>query len=290
MIRLTVVLIAVIAVGCMSTIRRAPIERIVFASTRGGNTDIYLANVDGTGLERLTHDAAADRNPRCSRDRRHVVFVRGDGTERAIYRLDLATRTEHRLTPVGTFDYTPAWSPDGERVYFTRGGSGGQSDRIAEMRRDGTDIRFHTDGAFHDVLPAPSGDDRSLVYHSYRYERGNTELHMIERGGTAAPIRLTDSPTFDYEATFAGENRVLFSSNREGGYYRLYEVSLTDLSVRRFADTGADSWGARYSPRSGVLFYTGTGSTWRLMRSAATGGLATPILDDGFSNSGADWC
>lgn len=135
-----VVAAVVFATGCLASVRREPVERIVFASTRRGNTDIYLANADGTGLRRLTTDTAADRQPRCSRDRRHVVFVRGDGPGRAIYRIDLADGSEHRLTPAGVYDYTPTWAPGGDRIYFTRGGSGGVSDRLAEMRKDGAKL------------------------------------------------------------------------------------------------------------------------------------------------------
>lgn len=130
-----VVAAVVFATGCLASVRREPVERIVFASTRRGNTDIYLANADGTGLRRLTTDTAADRQPRCSRDRRHVVFVRGDGPGRAIYRIDLADGSEHRLTPAGVYDYTPTWAPGGDRIYFTRGGSGGVSDRLRRCGR-----------------------------------------------------------------------------------------------------------------------------------------------------------
>ena len=38
-------------------------SRIVFVSTREGNTDLYMVNIDGTGLIRLTDHPAVDGSP-----------------------------------------------------------------------------------------------------------------------------------------------------------------------------------------------------------------------------------
>jgi TolB protein len=264
-----------------------PTPGIVYSSTRDGNVDLYLLPPGGPEPLRLTDDPAPDQFPRCSADGRSVAFVRGEGAAAEIYRLDLADGTLRRLTSDATRDATPAWSADGARIYFTR--RSGDRDRLAVIGRDGGEPRFLTDGAAHDVMPAVSPDGGRLVHHTYRYQ-GGTELQLLDLvEGTSR--RLTDRPGNDYEATFAGDAHVVFSSNLDAAHYRLFVLSLADSEARLLADTGADAWGARYSPATGeVLFYTGARDAWRLMKVPLAGGAPVPVIADGHSNSGADWC
>src|SRR5262245_3844447 len=48
--------------------------RIVFVSARDGNSEIYTVGVDGTGLTRLTTNAAVDEFPTWSPDGLHIAF------------------------------------------------------------------------------------------------------------------------------------------------------------------------------------------------------------------------
>ncbi|HWI16779.1 MAG TPA: hypothetical protein VNT81_03495 [Vicinamibacterales bacterium] len=272
-----------------TAVRQPPApERLVFSSERDGNQDIYLANLDGSGLRRLTSHPAPDLIPRCSPDGRHVVFLRGGFTENGeIYRLDLVTGEERRLTDNAVRDSTPQWSADGRRIFFTR--RVGQYDRIAVMNADGTGLSDLTSAAWHDTMPGVSPDGRTLVHHTYRYGR-ETELHLLDVV-SGVSSRLTAAAGYDYEASFAGRDRVVFSSNRAGGHYRLYTTSLADGSVSLLADVGVDAWGSRYSSHShAVAFSAGREGAWRLMTVDVNGGVVRPLIPDGFSNSSPDWC
>jgi Tol biopolymer transport system component len=260
---------------------------IVFSSDRTGGGDIYIAREDGSRQRQLTRDPSPERFPRCSPDGRFVVFVRGDGASAELIRLDLRTGDELGLTRNNVREATPEWSPDGRRIYFTR--TDGAHDRIAVMESDGAEVRFLTDGGAHDVMPALSPDGRLLVHHSYRYGR-DTELQLFDLAA-ARGRRLTEAAGSDYEASFADSATVLFSSNRAGGHFRLYRLSLTDGSARLLADVGADAWGARYSAATGaILFYSGRPGAWRLMRTTLDGQVPVSVIADGMSNSGGDWC
>lgn len=273
--------------GC-APVRETPHgEAVVFSSERGGNVDIYMAATDGTAIRRLTSDPAPDHFARCSRDGRQVAFVRGEGKASQIWVVNLSTGEERRLTEDNARDSTPAWSPDSRSIYFTRRTD--RIDRLAAINLDGGGVRFLTDGAAHDTMPDVSPDGRSLVHHTYRYGK-ESELQLLDLK-TGLSRRLTETPGFDYEVAFAGDGRLVFSSDREGGHYRLYTLSLADRQVQPLADTGRDIWGGRSSRRSGsILFYTGAPKSWRLMRVDRGGGPPTPLIDDGYSNAGADWC
>lgn len=94
--------------------------RIAFVSDRDGTTAIYVANADGTGLERLTEGEA----PAWSWDGRRIAFHRGEGPSgpAGIYVMD-ADGSDVRWLREG---WHPAWSPDDSRIAFNTGvGEGG---------------------------------------------------------------------------------------------------------------------------------------------------------------------
>lgn len=63
--------------------------RIAFVSQSDGNQEIYIANVDGSGLRRITRNAANDDRPAFMPDGSGLLFVSDRGGTRAIYKVDL---------------------------------------------------------------------------------------------------------------------------------------------------------------------------------------------------------
>ena len=64
-------------------------NRIVFASNRAGNSDIYIVSVDGTGLQRLVGNAAEDGDPSWSPDGSRIVFYSDRDGQRDIYKMNV---------------------------------------------------------------------------------------------------------------------------------------------------------------------------------------------------------
>ena len=86
-------------------------------------TDIYVMNVDGSNVVRLTDDPAGEFMPRWSPDASQIAFVRegdlGAGTSEAIYTMR-PDGTDVRQVSSGDrgSDFWPSWSPDGSRIVF----------------------------------------------------------------------------------------------------------------------------------------------------------------------------
>jgi TolB protein len=105
-------------------------SRIVFRSSRDGNTEIYLMNSDGTDLRRLTETTATNTMPSFSSSGDEVAFVSTRDGDYEIYIIDLepdgspgATR---RVTNSPGRDMHPKFSPDDKWLLFAsqRGGFG----------------------------------------------------------------------------------------------------------------------------------------------------------------------
>ncbi|HEX3183269.1 MAG TPA: hypothetical protein VHQ94_00660, partial [Pyrinomonadaceae bacterium] len=105
-------------------------QRIVFQVMDGPgmpSMEIYIVNVDGTGLTRLTNDNFEDIHPQWSPDGTKIAFLsrRGD-TNHDVYTMNTDGSNIQRLTFFGAPGASngtgpPRWSPDGTRIAFQRG-------------------------------------------------------------------------------------------------------------------------------------------------------------------------
>ena len=92
---------------------------IAFVSERDGNSEIYVVNVDGTGLQRLTNDAGADVDPAWSPDGKRIAFSSDRAGSADIYVMDADGSNLVRRTQSGNYNSSPAWSPDGTKIAFS---------------------------------------------------------------------------------------------------------------------------------------------------------------------------
>jgi Tol biopolymer transport system component len=98
-------------------------EQYVFRSYRSGEPRLWIVRRDGSGLHSLTTHAVLKGRPYTSawsRDGRHIAFewVTPDGNN-DIYITDVAGGQPRRMTDHRALDTAPAWSLDGQTIYFT---------------------------------------------------------------------------------------------------------------------------------------------------------------------------
>ncbi|MDQ7001171.1 MAG: hypothetical protein Q9N02_00595 [Ghiorsea sp.] len=98
-------------------------KSMVFVRETRGNFDLWLQNIDGTGLKRLTKNTYADVEPSFSPDGLNIVFVsnrdsRGDVLQTFIHVLNLNTGKITTVTSgMGITDGGPSWL-DNDTIIF----------------------------------------------------------------------------------------------------------------------------------------------------------------------------
>lgn len=76
-------------------------DKMAFMSNRDGNWEIYLMNLDGSGLKRLTDGPASDGLPTWSPDGRTIAFVSDQGGTWAIWAMNPDGTNRRKLFDVG---------------------------------------------------------------------------------------------------------------------------------------------------------------------------------------------
>jgi TolB protein len=200
---------------------------IAFTVDTGGNLDIGVVRADGTGLARLTDDAAVDIEPVWSRDGRDLFFVSSRTRGFDIFKLHVADRT---VTPVVTLagdQIQPAVSPDGRTLAYVspvrgRLGTGGIWTRsLDDAAAEPTLV--HYEESEYRMRPRWTADGRAFVFGTD--EMGSNDIAIVPAEG-GNPVVITNDPMGEFSPAVAPDGRSFaFISNR-GGPMTLYTATL----------------------------------------------------------------
>ncbi len=161
-------------------------------------SDIFVIGSDGGGLRRLTHNTGMDQSidPAWSPDGRLIAFsaARFDGRRLhpyAVYVMNTDGRSLRQVTSCDAEacqhnggDLIPAWSPDGSRIVFRRGGDL----YVVNVRTAAVQLLFdcpdHTPGACNAITSAWSPDGRTIAFVRTTLSPDRVELVSMGADGT----------------------------------------------------------------------------------------------------------
>ena len=155
--------------------------RIAFSSNRDGNSEIYVMNVDGSGVRRLTNHRAIDTTPTWSPSSTHIAFVSERSGSPNIWRVDaLGLEQPVKLTNESWVD-RPTWSPPplNQIAYTSRTSGAGFDIKILDVAR-GT-VTAATTGEGSNESPAFSPTGRHVAFTTTRW--GKTQIAIVGRDG-----------------------------------------------------------------------------------------------------------
>lgn len=208
---------------------------IAYASRRAGSFDVYVMNVDGTRVRRLTSTRADDRRPSFSPDGTRIVFTRGEQGD--LYLMSADGSGVRQLTRDPAEEIEPAWSPRGDLIAFSRRTPGTGVYEIWVIRPDGTGRRRVTSVRAASYTPSWSPDGRRIAFTSdARDER--YEIYVVGVDGTGLR-RVTTSEEDAFDPAWSTDGRsiafshggaIVLAAVDEGGEERLTNGRNNDSS------------------------------------------------------------
>ena len=200
-----------------------------------GNYEVFVANLDGTGLVNLTNNPADDASPTWSPNGKRLAFVSNRTRDSLIYVMNPATKKVEVLTRSGPKGQTnPYWCTDRKIVF------GADGEIYVADTRDGSSFNLTKTPKVIESQPVctPRGD--RVLFHSSQSDAFRSIYDMPITGG--AQRRLTPSgwPAIDVDVRPDGKAFLFFGRSRQG------KVALWE---NRYEPKGRISW----KPRSVVV-------------------------------------
>jgi DNA-binding winged helix-turn-helix (wHTH) protein/sugar lactone lactonase YvrE len=244
----------------------------------GGGTLVALSSGDA-GDVRWSDGAAAPAAGRMtsiviSPDGRRAAGIIADAGTADVWGIDLANNTLTRMTYDGV-NVSPAWSPDGTRIYFATRTTGGF--RIASRTNEDRGVTtIGTADAAHAFPSSISGDGRIAC--TLVIAAGRTVAAIVKPG--ARPEILTTGPFDEGSPVFAPDERWLAMETNESGHTEIVVRDLRD--GRRVAVSADGGTQPRWSTDGRALYFVAGRRALRVSFDPATGRVGTPeTVQDG---------
>ena len=222
--------------------------------------ELYMINVDGSGLTRLTYRAGDDSNPTWSPDGSKLAFESHLPRKRKSYHtpdiyvmVDFAPK-QLPLTDIANSDLVPVWSPDGTRIAYVSARIPWASILVEDFdiyvrNADGSGTRQLTANDSRDSRPAWSPDGGRIAYVS-DYD-GDEDLYVIDTDGNGIE-RLTDNDHPDSRPKWSPDgNQIAYVSLHNGRHTDIFVMNtdgsdIVQLTAYGDSETshyyGAPSW------------------------------------------------
>jgi Tol biopolymer transport system component len=241
--------------------------QIAFTRLTGQNganveSDVYMANVDGTGEVRLTDAPGLDGMSAWSPDGGRIAFVSDRDGNWEIYVMDADGTGQRRLTNTPVDEGAPAVSPDGKKIAYLVDPFGDPT--IWVMNTDGSGSRRLAGASW----PSWSANGKRIYYTVYS-STGEGRLYVMDADGSdkhalpgASPIdRLSGNADGEEPAVSPDGKSIAFAATAGKDNEEIHSVRTDGSGRTRLTDIpGNDHWPPTWSPDGTRIAFTSEGT------------------------------
>jgi Tol biopolymer transport system component/DNA-binding winged helix-turn-helix (wHTH) protein len=226
-----------------------PDGKIVYTTSRGENSDIWLVNADGTNPIQLTSNSRSNTDPVAPPDGKYLFFISNRTGAQNIWRMNLDGTNLKQITNLrGVVSQTV--STDGKRIYFTTendaaplweisADGGGKPAKFSEIPLQNPQIS--PDGKFIVGLSPEKGGTRQNLMITVISVAGKEIVKQFENPSNAADLAFSwraDSAAFSYKLTQNGVSNIWLQILAENSPKQITRFSTGEIFRFAWSQTG----------------------------------------------------
>lgn len=248
-------------------------KRIAFTGNFGRGRAIFLMNVDGTEITRIT-DGEGESEVAFSRDGQRIVFESTAPGNSDIFSGPVPRMLGRRLTFHAAEDQSPSLSPTGGQIAFSSNRAG-QPDIFVQDLGTGQ-VQNLTNNPADDEHPAWSPDGTRIAFDSNR--TGRKQVFVMKANGSDT----VEIPGEASEPSWSPDSADLVAVSKT----RLLVVHLSDGSARELSPSGGSAEWPAWSPDGASIAFSARS---RVFLVSPRGGPVRPLTDGSHAASHPTW-
>lgn len=212
--------------------------KIAFVSRRDNiRGEIYVMNINGSNVIRLTNNTSWDMHPTWSPDGTKLAFVSDRDGQRNIYIMSAPDGSKvTRVTSNARNDDSPCWSPDGKEIVFSSElGSSSQTPvpRLYKVKVDGSDqVLISKTVNEHEI--EPSWSSKNIIAYT-RSDATSAQIYTMKPDGTQI-TKLTDGKGGWHPCWSDIGDKIAFVSDRSNSL-RIYTMLADGTKLQQLITT-----------------------------------------------------
>ncbi len=188
-----------------------------------------------------------------------IAYVKQVNGAKELFISDFDGFNERQLTSNKSINLSPAFSPDGEFIYFTSYLDGYPKIYVFSMSTYSVDLIAGYPGI--NASPSVSPDGKYIA--CVLSKDGNSEIYLLDRKGKIVK-RLTNSWAIESSPTWSPDGKeIAFTSDRTGSP-QIYIMDAEGLNVRRVTFEGKYNDSPNWSPRGDRIAYASRDKIFRI--------------------------
>jgi len=244
--------------------------KIAYVSDESGFKELYMMDVDGANVTRLTRHRSLVINPDFSPVGKEIAFTSYRYGNPDLFRMEVYGGREARISSRRGLNASGRYRPpEGRELALTLTEKGNAD--IAVIGTDGRMVRQVTSSWGIDVDPAWSPDGSKIAFVSDRL--GNPQIFVADASG-GKERRLTRAGNYNATPAWSPDGERIAFSRLEGGLFDIYSIRPDGSDERRLTFGSGSKEHPRWSPDGRFLVYSSTEKGKRgifVMRADGTG-------------------
>jgi len=217
--------------------------RIVFVGTVSGKKDLYVSDLDGCRMFRVTSDQTPCYAPKWSPNGNDILYTSLYKNFPDVYRIDIGTRRRERLIAKPGLNCGAVYSPDGSKIAVVLSKTGNAELYVMDARSKKLN-RLTKSANITEASPSWSPDGKKIVY--VADSSGRPNLYVINATG-GQPKRVSFKGTENVTPCWGTNGKIAYIS-RVGGRYQVavYNPSTGENTI--ISKDGADYENPSWTP------------------------------------------
>lgn len=233
--------------------------KVVFVSTRDGNSEIYMMDYDGKRVRRITNNSDIDVLPSWSTDNERVLYTSYRNNNPDLFMFHLYTGKTDLVSTGGT-NYCADWSPESDTIVYTSTKAGNAEIYYRDMKTS-KEKRLTFNRAI-DTTASWSPNGKEIVFTSQR--SGTPQIYIMDAEGTNVRRITHDGTYHDSPAWSPDGTRIAYVSRIEGRF-DIYIYNLKANTIAKMTEQSGRNENPTWSPDGRhIIFASNRGGTYQL--------------------------